>query len=1146
MRRAGVQGLSGRPRFRLVPGVVTAADRVQREFHRDQRDELWVTDITEHRTREGKVYCAVVLDAWSRRVVGWSIDSTLSTALVTNALRMAIEQRQPRGATVIHSDQGTQAGSKVLESRGVRSSLSRPGNCWDNAVAESFFSTLKLDLLYRHSWPTRAAARSAIFEYIEAFYNRERRHSTLGNLSPADYESAHAAVCSGQQTCPSNRVKPNPSSNVHDPWRATTVSAVFTGRTPSRSGGQAPSGGERAQSADVQAWWSDPPEAVARALRSDASLGLAAAEADQRRRDAGPNELTERPRRPAWRMAVDQVANTIIMVLIVAALVTIFVGDPRDTVVISVVVLLNGAIGFYQEHSAEQAMAALKRLAVSTAHIIRGGEPRIIASRDVVPGDLLRLEAGDVVAADARLVESPGLRINEAPLTGESVPVDKDAGAVVTADAPLADRSTMVFKGTAVAAGRGLAIVTATGMLTELGHIARLLEGQAPPTPMQRRLSALGRQIAIAACALCGVVFLIGVLRGESWTTMLLTAVSLAVAAIPESLPAVVTISMALGAQRMARQHAVIRKLLAVETLGSVTVIGTDKTGTLTRGEMLVEWIWTADGGEYRVEGDGYAPSGTIVPTTDIASSSTAFHRLLEAAALCNDAAIVAPRSSGETWACVGDPTEAALLAAAGKGGVDRTALLRAHPRRLEIAFDARRRRMTTVHGTSHRNLIATKGALEAVIPLCASASEAGEAAVSPVVAEARRRAHEYGERGYRVLAVAGTHRDGAVLPGQEESFPLTLYGLVAMTDPPRAEAAAAVAAARGAGVRTVMISGDHPTTARAIAARLGILDQGTVMTGAELAAEAAAGRSDHLRDVAVFARTSSEQKLDIVAAWQAAGEIVAMTGDGVNDAPALRRADIGVAMGVNGTEVSKEASDMVLADDNFATIVMSIREGRRIYDNIRRFVRYGLTGGSAEVWVMLAGPLLGMPLPLLPVQILWVNLLTHGLPGLALGVEAAEPDAMSRPPRAPREKILGRGLWEHIGVMGVVMAAVTLGLGVWERSHNGPWQTMLFTALAFLQLGNALAVRSERVSVFSLGLLSNRFLASAVLGTLALQLGVIYWGPAQRAFATEPLGVVDLLTVLAVSTAAFWAVEAEKLVRRRHTAARARRTALA
>ena len=894
-----------------------------------------------------------------------------------------------------------------------------------------------------------------------------------------------------------------------------------------------PNGARGAAAAAPQApneppWWAMSAADVADALATDLRRGLGAEEAAHRLAKNGPNELTERKARPLWRMAVDQVANTMIMVLIAAAVITSVVGDTRDTVVIILVVLLNGAIGFFQERRAEQAMTALLRLAGASARVMRDGQSQLVVARNIVPGDLLQLEPGDVVAADARLVEAPGLEVNEATLTGESQPAEKADHLTLEEDTPLAERRSMVFKGSAVTKGRATAVVTQTGMSTELGRIAGLLAAHAPPTPLQRRLAQLGWQIAAAAVALCAVVFIIGVVGGQPLTRMLLTAVSLAVAAIPESLPAVVTISLALGAQRMARHHAVIRKLLAVETLGCVTVIGTDKTGTLTQGKMQVERVWTADGTEYVVSGDGYDPAGEIRRPSELPAASEALLRsLVRGAALCNDSNLVPPGLTDSAWSAAGDPTEAALLALAGKAGQSREQASTEFPRLREVAFDARRKRMITIHRMADSGgiLVLAKGAVETILPMLAAASVDANAV--------QQQAHRYGVGGYRVLALAGGECDADPQAGAEEALPLRLYGLVAIADAPRPGAAAAVAEALAAGVRTVMITGDHQTTAHAIAERLGILDGGRVMTGADLARGGARGLHAQVDEVAVYARTTAEQKLDIVTAWQAAGHIVAMTGDGVNDAPALRKADIGIAMGGTGTEVSKEAADMVLADDNFATIVDAIREGRRVYDNIRRFVRYGLTGGSAEVWVMLVGPLVGMPLPLLPVQILWVNLLTHGLPGLALGVEAVEPDAMRRPPRPPRETILGRGLWQHVTVLGVVTAVAALGLGLWERSHGGPWQTMLFTALAFLQLGNALAVRSERVSTFALGLTSNRFLIWAVLGTLAIQMVVMYWGPAQRALSTEPLGVADLVTVLAVSTATFWAIEAEKLVRR-------------
>jgi Ca2+-transporting ATPase len=865
-------------------------------------------------------------------------------------------------------------------------------------------------------------------------------------------------------------------------------------------------------------------EDVVRLLGTDVHTGLSEQAARERLAASGPNELAARRPPPAWVKFLGQFANTMIVVLLAAAAVTVVIGDLKDTVVILSVVVLNAAIGYAQEHRAEEAMAALRRLSVPFARVVRDGAVRSIPTRELVPGDVVRLEVGDVVPADARLVEAPNLRVNEAPLTGEAMPVDKSAAVVRRErrerDAALTDQSDMVFKGTAVTYGRGVGVVTATAMDTALGRIAGLLEAHSSPTtPMQRRLARLGRDIAVAAVAMCGVVFVIGYATGESATRMLLTSISLAAAAIPESLPAVVTISLALGAQRMARHHAIVRVLPAVETLGSVTVIATDKTGTLTQGVMLVERVW-ADGDEWAVTGDGYAPEGVIRPLAR--ADEAALARLVRAAALCNDATLIAPAFAHEPWSVAGDPTDGALVALAEKAGVETSAVRHDLRRLAEMPFDSTVKRMTTVHALPTGKVLAlTKGAIETVAPLLRDRDARGA-----------DQARVYASAGYRVLALAGAEYgsvEAALSGGRHE-----LYGLVAFADPPRPEAAAAVAAAHRAGIRTVMITGDHPATATAIADRIGVRDGGRVMTGRELGLEGSDDLARHVADVAVYARTTSEQKLDIVDAWKRTGAVVAMTGDGVNDAPALRLADIGVAMGVGGSEVAKEAADMVLADDNFATIVDAIREGRRIDDNVRRFVQYGLTGGSAEIAVMAAAPLLGLPLALLPAQILWINLLTHGLPGVALGVEQAEADTMERPPRQPGESIFGRGLWQRIAAAGLLTATVALALAVWVRAAGGPWRTMLFTSLVFLQLGDAWAVRSGTVSAFRLGIRSNRFLFWSVLGMIAAQLAAVYAPPLRRLLGTDPLGAVDLLVVSAVSSITFLAIEGEKRLRRR------------
>ncbi len=892
-------------------------------------------------------------------------------------------------------------------------------------------------------------------------------------------------------------------------------------------------------------WWALDAESVIRILESNAANGLSPDEIEGRLERAGPNELAEEPSRAPILIFGAQFANTMIVVLLVAAVITVAIGEIKDAIVITAIVVLNAVIGFFQEYKAEQAMAALKTMTAPIAHVVRGGAEGAIPAVGLVPGDVIVLKAGDVVPADARLVESPNLRVDEAALTGESVPVDKDPAAMNPADGELvADRLNMVFKGTSVVYGRARCVVVGTGMATSLGEIAGLLKAhQAPRTPLQRRLDVLGRRLAVAALAVCIVVFTVGVLRGEEVTLMFLTAVSLAVAAIPEALPAVVTIALALGASRMVQTHALIRKLPAVETLGSVTVICTDKTGTLTQGRMMVERVWTLTG-EVGVTGFGYDPEGDLTldgrpvpPVFDAALS-----RLLDAAGLCNDAVLVAPAEPVGEWSIVGDPTEGALLALVGKAGLAPIELQRKYPRIGEIPFDSSRKRMTTVHrrGRDEAGLIATKGAIEAVLEVASTvASPQGD---RPLDDQTRAafidQATAYAAAGFRVLSLAGqTLPAGQPVDVSHPERNLILYGLVAMADPARPESAAAVAACKAAGITPVMITGDHPATGEAIARQLGLLDAKATMTGVQLAEELEGGLAAHVDQIAVYARTSPEQKLDIVQAWKAQGEIVAMTGDGVNDAPALRAADIGVAMGITGTEVARQAADMVLTDDNFATILTAVGEGRRIYDNIRRFIRYTLTSNSGEIWVMFLGPFVGLPLTLLPVHILWINLVTDGLPGLALGVEPAERGIMKRPPRPPNESVFARGLWQHVAVVGLLMGLIPLGLGLWGQAGDRPWQTMVFTSLALLQLGNALAVRSEIDSLWTLGLFTNRPLLLAVGGTVALQLGASFWGPTQDLLKIEALSMFELGVVLVASTGVFWAVEIEKTFRRRRTA---------
>ncbi len=869
--------------------------------------------------------------------------------------------------------------------------------------------------------------------------------------------------------------------------------------------------------------------AVIEALATDAEAGLSAAEVVRRLARAGPNELVERGRKPPWRLLIEQFTNTMIVVLVIAATVTAVIGDLKDTIVILAIVAVNGVIGFVQEYRAEQAMAALKQMTSPSARVIRDGVVRVVPATGIVPGDVVRLEVGDVVAADLRLVESVSLRINEAALTGESEPSGKIVEALPgITDALLADQRNMAFKGTAVTYGRGSGVVVATGMATALGQIADLLQEHASGlTPLQRRLSYLGKGLAAAALVISAIVFATGVARGESVELMFLTAVSLAVAAIPEALPAVVTVSLALGAQRMVRRRALIRKLPAVETLGSVNVACSDKTGTLTQNRMLVERLWTP-AGEYRVEGMGYEPVGAIEGGVD---GDPYLDRLALAGAACNDAVLHGPSRPGDPWTITGDPTEGALLALAGKRGVSRRELDERHPRLAEIAFDATRRRMVTLHRDDDgRVRVAVKGALEALAPLGDQRDEAAWLHAQLV-------ADRYAADGYRVLAIAERVLDSMPARLEDAEHRLTLLGVVGMTDPPRPESADAVAAARNAGITPVMITGDHALTAQAIARRLGILrDRELTLTGAELETIDDVAFDRMVTDVAVYARTSPEQKLRIVKAWKSRGAVVAMTGDGVNDAPALKLADIGIAMGITGTEVSKEAADMVLADDNFATIVAAVEEGRRIYDNIRRFVRYTLTSNSGEIWVMFLAPFAGLPIPLLPVHILWINLVTDGLPGLALGVEPAERDTMRRPPRPMSESIFARGLWQHALRIGLLMGGVSLGIQAVALDLGWHWQTMVFSTLAFLQLGHALAVRSEHESFFRLGWRTNMPLTGAVAATVAIQLAIIYLPPLQPIFETEALSPIELGVMLAASTLVFIAVELEKWLGRRRS----------
>ena len=798
----------------------------------------------------------------------------------------------------------------------------------------------------------------------------------------------------------------------------------------------------------ITAWFCMEAEDVLIYLETNPMQGLTQVEAQRRLVEYGSNELIERDRKSPWRILGEQLIAIMVVILIIAAVISALLGDYIDAVAIIVIVVLNAILGFTQEYRAEKAMAALKKLSVPTVKVRRDSHVQEISASELVPGDIILLEAGALVPSDARLLESINLHTQEAALTGESEPVDKNVAMLTGENLPLGDRRNMVHMGTEVTYGRGLAVVTETGMHTELGHIAEMIQTvEREPTPLQKRLEQLGRGLAVIALGIVTVVFVLGILRGEDARLMFITAISMAVAAIPEGLPAVVTIALALGAQRMLKRRALIRKLPAVETLGSVTVICSDKTGTLTENRMTVTVLDVL--GETQSI-DALLSKGTPVLDADLTFLKKPRVRslglLVKAATLCNDAILERKQNDGDYYRAIGDPTEGALVVAAAQLGMLKPELESRWPRVAEIPFTSERKRMTTIHRVEvfpnqtdapwrdAPYVAFGKGAVDSLLDITTHVWS-GDRAI-PLTDELRQRMlaanDSLAQDGQRVLGIV--FRLLSMLPENAEEDVLerevTFIGLVGMIDPPRQEVKEAVQTCKTAGIRPVMITGDHRLTALNIARELGIADDGHAMTGQDLA-QLSVDELDHfVEDVPVYARVSPEHKLKIVQAVQDQGHIVAMTGDGDNDAPALKKADIGVAMGITSTDVSKEAADMVLLDDNFATIVAAVSEGRVIYDNIRKFIKYTLTSNSDEIWVMLLAPFLGMPLPLLPLQILWINLMTDGLPGLALTQEPAERDTMRRPPHHPQENIFAGGMLRHILWVGLLMGLVSLGVG--------------------------------------------------------------------------------------------------------------------
>jgi Ca2+-transporting ATPase len=871
-----------------------------------------------------------------------------------------------------------------------------------------------------------------------------------------------------------------------------------------------PPGGD----APAAAWHALTLAEVAARLDTDPAAGLSTAEATRRRAEHGDNTLRAKPPEGWWWKLLRQFRELVVWILLVAAVIAGVMGDWADTAAIVAIVLVNAIIGFLQEERALQALAALKRMSAPLAKVYRDGHRQPLPTQEIVPGDRIELEAGDSVPADGRLVEAFGLRMQEAALTGESEPVDKEPAAPLATATPLGDRRSIVHSGTVVAAGRGTAIVVATGMDTELGRIASLLEAApAETTPLQRRLEELGRLLIVICLAVVALIFALEMLRGGRASEVLLRAVSLAVAAVPEGLPAVVTVVLAIGLKRMVARNALVRRLPSVETLGSVTVICTDKTGTLTRNEMTVREIATATG-RYEVTGGGYAPQGEFLDRAASGTSGQAgpvvpagsqpdLWRLLEIGSRCSNAS-VQPESGG--WRAVGDPTEAALVVAALKGHVPVADT--ATPVIFELPFDSDRKRMSVVVERSGGRSLESKGATEAVLPLCTA--ELRDGVVVPLTPDRRRAilaaAAEMADRALRVLSLAcrdlpgdAPHGGGPDALERDLERNLVHVGLAGMLDPPRDEARAAVRTCRSAGIRPVMITGDHPATALAIGRELGLVDgSGAAVTGTELDSlsdEVLAAAVDRF---AVYARVTAQHKLRVVRAWQARGEVVAMTGDGVNDAPAVKAADIGIAMGITGTDVTKEASDMVLTDDNFASIVSAVEEGRGIYDNVQKFIHYLLSCNAGEVLLMLVAAVAGWPAPLAAIQILWLNLVTDGLPALALGVEPPERDIMERPPRPPQEPVITRSRGITILAHGGLVAAVALAAFwlTWRGSADpavmARAQATTFCVAAFAQLCFAIGCRSDRHTAFGVGFFRNPSLLAAIVISGLLQVAVL------------------------------------------------------
>jgi len=923
-----------------------------------------------------------------------------------------------------------------------------------------------------------------------------------------------------------------------------------------------PSTTEYEPQAPVVPWYTMSSELCAGRLNVHPERGLSGEDARGRLAAQGPNELPEAQPPSLLRLFLSQFTSVIVWVLIGASVISGLLEDWLDAAAILAIVLLNGVLGFIQEFRAERSLAALRHMSVATARVFRDGVLRSIPARELVAGDLIVLEAGDRIPADARLIYTTNFQTQEASLTGESTPVRKNEGVIAGADVPLAERTNMGFMGTVAVSGKARALVVATALRTELGRIAAMIqnatEAEREETPLQRRLEQFGYTLLWLALAVVTVVFLLGYLRGEPAVLMLLTAVSLAVAAVPEGLPAVVTITLALGVTRMVKRHALIRKLPAVETLGSATVICSDKTGTLTKNEMTVTKLFAGDR-VFEVMGEGYEPVGEIRETSDVKRETysslknlspftshfsplpVALRELLTVAVLCNGATL---RKENGTWQVVGDPTEGALLVVAAKAGLTMGTFEPAYHFLGEVPFDPERKMMTIVRRTSDGPVAYVKGAPDVLLQHCThrlaidGTTEPLTESIRVAILDANA---SFAHQALRVLGMARRRldREPDAYLAQALEDQLVFLGLAAMKDPLRPEAKAAVQACHDAGIRTVMITGDHKDTATAIAEELsGVKEPIQSLSGTELDRLSDDELAGKVEQVAVYARVSAEHKLRIVKAWQARGAIVAMTGDGVNDAPAVKAADIGVAMGVTGTDVTKEAADMVVTDDNFASIAAAVEEGRGIFDNIRKTIYFLLSCNVSEVLVMLFATLIGLPLPLLPIQILWMNLVTDGFPALALAVDPKSPDLMKQPPRRPEARLLDGGTLLAIGAQGVMLSAIVLGIfayslyGLHQEVEQA--RTVAFTVMVIVQLVHAFNCRSERLSLFQVGLWTNRPLLLACSLSLGVQVAVLTVPAAAQIFKVVPLPIEDWVLIGAMGLLPFLLMELMKVLRRR------------